>query len=241
MSKFFITGDTHGGYGGFSGEMKRFSAYEKMLDKLNKDDYLIIAGDFGFIWKAFQSDKDEERWLRYFDSFGFTTLFIDGNHENFDRLDKMEVSEFKGGKVHKISDSVYHLMRGQIYDFDGVKIFTMGGALSIDKEWRTPGISWWKQELITQKDFDEAMKNLAKVDFSVDFVITHTCPQSIVPYALNGKPYNPTWHDESCVYLQKIYEKIKFKKWYFGHWHEELLEIGDEFITLWHDIVEIKI
>ena len=68
MSRIFITGDTHGGHGGFSGEMKRFSKYEKILNSLCKDDYLIIAGDFGFIWKAFQSDADEERWIRYFNS-----------------------------------------------------------------------------------------------------------------------------------------------------------------------------
>ena len=179
MSRIFITGDTHGGWRGFEGEMARFKRFEKFEKSLCKDDYLIVAGDFGFVWNMFQSNATEERWLKYFAERKFTTLFIDGNHENFDRLNAYEVSEFKGGKVHKISESVYHLMRGQIYEIDGRKIFTLGGAMSVDKSRREPDISWWAGEAITQDDFNEAWRNLTKCDFIVDIVISHTCPRKL--------------------------------------------------------------
>ena len=45
----------------------------------------------------------------------WTTLFVDGNHENFDRLKNYPITEEWGGKVQKIYDKVYHLMRGEIY------------------------------------------------------------------------------------------------------------------------------
>lgn len=240
MARIFITGDTHGGWRGFSGELKKFEKFSHKTEKeLCKDDFLIIAGDFGFIWES-SPDKDEIRWLKYLNERNYTTLFIDGNHENFNRLNSYEVSEFHGGKVHKISESVYHLMRGQVYDFDGVRIFTLGGAMSADKDYREPNVSWWEGENITQSDIDEAMKNLAKHDFSVDFVITHTCPKFIVPRASKFLTYAKL-NDPNSVILEQIYEKIKFKRWYFGHFHETYKEIDDKFITIYNVIKEIEI
>ena len=61
-----------------------------------------------------------------------TTLFVDGNHENFTRLYNYPVEEWHGGKVHKIRDSVLHLMRGEIFEINDKKIFTFGGAKSHD-------------------------------------------------------------------------------------------------------------
>ena len=175
MSRIFITGDTHGGYKSGGRKLKEFAKRHK---NLCKDDYLIIAGDFGFIWED-EPDSNEKEWLSWFDEQKFSTLFIDGNHENFNRLNAYEISEFKGGKVHKISESVYHLMRGQIYEIDGRKIFTLGGAMSVDKSRREPDISWWAGEAITQDDFNEAWRNLTKCDFIVDIVISHTCPRKL--------------------------------------------------------------
>ena len=62
----------------------------------------------------------------------YTTLFVDGNHEKFDRLSDYPVDTWNRGKVHKIRPSVIHLMRGQIFEIDGKSIFTFGGASSHD-------------------------------------------------------------------------------------------------------------
>ena len=237
MSRIFITGDTHGGWHGFEGEMARFKKFEKFEQMLCKDDFLIIAGDFGFVWNMFQSNATEERWLRYFAKRKFTTLFIDGNHENFDRLNSYEVSEFKGGKVHKISESVYHLMRGQIYDFGGRSIFTLGGALSIDRDHRELGVSWWEDEMISQSDIATAWENLAKFDNKVDIVITHTCPRFVIPRVIKLSMADKV-DDYNSKILQDFYDKIEFKKWYFGHFHEDA-KIDDKFRVLYHDIEEV--
>ena len=50
--------------------------------------------------------------------------------ENFDRLDEMPVEMWCGGRVHRINDSVLHLMRGEAFDIAGRKVFCMGGARS---------------------------------------------------------------------------------------------------------------
>ena len=125
MNKIFITGDIHGNPTRFASR----SFFEQK--ELDKSDFVIIAGNFGLIWNKMKSAY-ERNWLDWLDKKPFTTLFIDGNHENFDRLDYLTVYDWHGGKVHKISNSVMHLMRGEIYDIAGQKIFAFGGAPSHD-------------------------------------------------------------------------------------------------------------
>lgn len=125
MNKIFITGDIHS-------DPTRLSSHSFIEQKeLDKNDFVIIAGDFGLIWDTKESSY-EKKWLDWLDKKKFTTLFIDGNHENFDRLNAMPVSDWHGGKVHKIRDSVIHLMRGEIYNINNKTIFAFGGAPSHD-------------------------------------------------------------------------------------------------------------
>lgn len=99
-------------------------------------------GDFGLVWN---DGKEDLYWRKWLADRNFTTLFIDGNHENFDLLKRYEVVEWHGGKVQFINDSIIHLMRGQVYEIDRKTIFTMGGGTSIDKQFRKPGKSWWPE------------------------------------------------------------------------------------------------
>ena len=41
-------------------------------------------------------------WLNWLDKEPFTTLFVDGNHENIARLNALPVHQWHGGKVHFI-------------------------------------------------------------------------------------------------------------------------------------------
>ncbi|MGM9646927.1 MAG: hypothetical protein ACI3YH_02205 [Eubacteriales bacterium] len=98
---------------------------------------------------------------------------VDGNHENHDAPDRYPVTEWKGGKVHRICDSVLHLMRGQIFEIDCHTLFTMGGASSHDKIFRKEGVSWWVPELPSPAEYDKALENLATHHNRVNYVITH--------------------------------------------------------------------
>ena len=71
-------------------------------------------------------------------------------------------------------------MRGRIFQIGAVTFFTFGGADSVDKQFRKEGVSWWPQERQTEEEFAEGMNNLAKHNYLVDYIITHTAPQDIV-------------------------------------------------------------
>ena len=94
-----------------------------------KDDYMIVCGDFGCVWNG---DKSDDTQLDRLEALPFTVLFVDGNHENFDALNKYPVEEWRGGKVHKIRPQVIHLIRGQMLELQDRSFFTMGGAQRYD-------------------------------------------------------------------------------------------------------------
>ena len=122
----YITGDCHADFRRFDTDI-----FPEQND-MTKDDYVIICGDFGGIWDKDKESSREKWWLDWLEAKPYTTLFVDGNHENFDRLYEYPIEEWHGGKVHKIRESVIHLMRGQVFEIDGKKIFTFGGARSHD-------------------------------------------------------------------------------------------------------------
>lgn len=167
----------------------------------------------------------------------WTTLFVDGNHENFDMLEAMPVEEWNGGKIHRVRPSVIHLMRGQVFTIRGKKIFTMGGATSIDRAQRTQGISWWPQEIPSVAEFEEGLVNLDKHGWKVDYVITHTCSirafDELSKYMI-GRIYKiPRAVEE---YLDTIEDKLDYKHWYFGHYHDDG-NFDDKHTVVYHKLI----
>lgn len=234
----YITGDTHG-------DIERFRQLESKGVILNEDDFIIVCGDFGFIY--FDDDKEQE-WLDELQEKPYTILWIDGNHENFDAINRYDAEEWNGGKIHRIRKNILHLMRGQVFNIEGKKIFTMGGAYSIDRYRRQENERYWKAELPSKDEYDEASKNLKSNDFKVDIIITHTAPTELVLKRLDPHPDS---HDgELRGVLEWVMYECEFKKWYFGHWHiDEEMEIGvkinyeekiKKFRALLNDVVEAE-
>lgn len=119
----YITGDIHGSISVAS----RFNSRNFPEGRaLTKQDYVIIVGDFGLLWA---DDAEDRFWLKWLTEKPWTTLFIDGNHENFDLLESYPVSEWNGGQVHHITPSIIHLMRGQVFEIGGKSFSPLAGRL----------------------------------------------------------------------------------------------------------------
>lgn len=222
----YVTGDIHGEIDIGKLSNKNFPEQKK----LTKNDYLIICGDFGLVW---QNSNLELYWRKWLSNKNFTTLWIDGNHENFNLLAGYKTTKKFGGDVKEISPDVYHLGRGQIFTIDGYKIFTMGGAVSQDKVYRKENISWWAAEVPSKEEMETAINNLNKVDWSVDYVFTHCAPYSI------HQKINCYYENDSVTsFLEFIYKNLNFKKWYFGHYHVDV-PINKNFVALYDNIIPI--
>ena len=218
----FLTGDTHNVV-----DIEKVVQFDD--SGLTRNDHLIILGDFGFIWTppctpesadedTYAAWREDESWLDWFEARPYTTLWIDGNHENFDLIEQYPVGKWHGGRVQRIREHVIHLMRGEVYDIDGHSFFAMGGAHSIDKAKRRPGESWWPQEVPSDEERAYAERQLAGLNWQVDYVLTHDAPSSAL------REIDPDWPyilmpDDNTDWLQSIADRLTFKRWFHGHCH----------------------
>ncbi len=215
----YITGDTHGA-------RDFYKLLSPKLSNLSKQDYVIICGDAGVLFNA----QEAPYFINLYSYLPFTVLFVDGNHENFELLNSYPIEMWNGGKVHKISDSVFHLLRGQIFSIEGKTFFTFGGALSFDKARRVKGESWWAEEMPSSDDYNEALTNLSTVNYVVDYIISHDCPKSLMKDVAEHS--DKLQHEgiivsKSNVYLEKISKKVQFQHWFFAHYHVDVLFKGN--------------
>ena len=238
----YITGDTHG-----LNDIGKLNHLTYQLDKEkffhNKKkkpiNYMIVAGDFGVLWNH-RPDEREHNLLGLYNNMPWITLFIDGNHENFYRIYDLPQVKMFNGVVGKVTNKIYHLRRGEIYDIDGKSILTFGGAYSIDRNYRMLNVSYWEEEIPSEKERLYCLDNLEKHNNEVDIIVTHTCPNHAKNIIIKrGHNLISKFEDSTVDFLDKIHNVVKFKKWYFGHFHCDIV-IDNKMRCLYHDIDEIN-
>ena len=223
----FLTGDIHGTL-----DIDKLSEKNwRSQSKLTRDDYLIILGDFGLYW---QKNENYEYLINFYKSRPYTVLWLDGNHENFSWIKKIPMVKFCGGNV-QIDDNIIHLMRGEVYNIDNKTFFVMGGAKSTDKAYRIENISWWAEEEPNLKEKNNAIRNLEKTNYKVDYILTHACPAQIskLMFGFNGNSDTERFLDlinSNCI--------GNFKQWYFGHYHQD--DSFHYYTCLYDNVVKLK-
>lgn len=231
-----LRGDTHNEIGQFSETaMPGESSW-------TKDDILIVTGDFGFVFRGEDRYISERNNLNTLAQKPYQILFIDGNHEGFPFLKAYPEEVRFGAPVRKIRDNIFWLQRGYIYNIQGHSFFAMGGAYSMDKDFRMKYFEicrepiWFEDELPVQEEYQRAISNLKEAGMSIDYILTHTAPRTIIPRIIHA---SPDMHDaELTGFLDWIYHEVSFKKWYFGHFHEDI-EINEQMIACFNQVHEL--
>ena len=197
------------------------AGFQEYLSLSKEDDWLILLGDIGL---DFENTRENKIFTDTFISLRKNIAFIDGNHENFDYLYQFPVEEWNGGMVHRLTDHIVHLMRGNIFTIEGKTFFVFGGCKSSQK-WREMGL-WYPQEEATEEEYQLAYRNLEQHHMQVDYVLTHKYEKEDVA-------------DESGLTLQAltdfIDEKVSFRCWYSGHWHENV-RIDEKHVAVYDSI-----
>ena len=212
----YITGDTHG---------KRKQILD-ILELLKSGDRLFICGDFGFIWEleGTKEFRKESKFLDRINEMGIEILFVDGNHENFDRLYEYREEVRYGNPVGVIRSNILHLKRGYVYEIDGKKYLALGGATSTDKDNRIVNISWWPEENHSYKDQTLTFEELERHGAKVDYIITHTAPHQaweLIIQAMRAQYFErrELRHTTEEKLLTEICHIVDFSEWHFGHYH----------------------
>ena len=209
-----------------------------------KDSVVIIAGDCGF---GFESPKHYEILYngKLHDRLkrnNILILCVRGNHDD---------PEYFGGS-HTISYEFLKCIPDYtVLRYAGKSILCVGGAVSVDQDWRITENSiqeklgtskrvWWPAEIPTEL----GDSGIQKLPGHVYAVISHECPISMLPVLTRGTDGVIT-EDlfesilESREFLEKILWRTKPTRWYYGHHHKSYS--GNSGTTLWRglDIMEV--
>ena len=131
-----------------------------------------------------------------FYEFEHPVFFIDGNHDNFRELNP------DAPEPHDVATNLFYIPRGYVSG----KVLFIGGAESIDKHIREPGISWFHHESLT----NEQLNRILSIDKPIEVIVSHECPEFVTGYHKA---------DSTQAKLVRVFDKFRPKLWIFGHHH----------------------
>jgi len=216
MDRIFLTGDTHADFGKLWRLHKQYNT--------TKDDIIIILGDSGLNYMSGGVARITKENLS---RLPLTVVCIHGNHEQRPECIPTynEIKWCEG--VAMIEDkypSLVFLKDGETYYINGKSFFVMGGAYSPDKEYRLAhNYPWYENEQPSENLKASVKAKLSQEKKNVDFVLTHTCPYSCIPFdSLQSNTGYEKIDYSTEFWLDEIKAMISYHCWYCGHYHIDL-------------------
>ena len=231
MGRFYITGDTHGNFNRINYFCEKF--------KTSKEDILCILGDAGINYYLNKKDYMLKQVLQ---DMPITFFCIHGNHEERPfNISTYITKKWNGGTVYYEEEfpNILFAKDGEIYNINGKSILVIGGAYSVDKEYRLlKGWSWFKDEQPNKEIVKYIEKQITK-QRHFDIVLTHTCPIKTEPRHMFLPFIDQSKVDKTTeLLLQRIADWITFDNWYFGHFHGHW--DNGKYHMLFEDYVEVE-
>lgn len=194
-------------------------------------DTIFHLGDFGYRFERDYTDAVSHALCEY----GMTLYFIDGNHDNHEYLAQLDKTHDGMGVV---ADRIYHVPRGHTWRKDRLTVLAMGGAYSIDKMYRTQGVSWWPQEVIA---YSEVRRALEGPELSYDMLFSHDAPIE-APVKRSSAYKDDPFTRTNQEYLQMLVGYMDIKTVVHGHWHQRYNAVisGVHYIGLDCDVMSWK-
>lgn len=231
---WYITGDIHGSI--------PTSKWERAIDTPHfKETAIIILGDVG---ANYYLNKKDKKFKEQLNNLGYTFYCVHGNHEERpEKIEGMKLVYDKNvdGMVYyekEYPNIKYFSIWGK-YKIDGYKTLVMGGAYSVDKEYRLINHwQWFPTEQMTAKEKYDCFNAIEHQTF--DLVLSHTCPYSWQPFDLFLPFIDQSKVDNGTEYFfEDILQNIEFTKWCYGHFHDDRWQ-NNRARMLYEDCVKLK-
>ena len=228
----YYTGDIHGQKYEIERFCKRF--------KPTKDDTIVILGDVAANYSRDERDTELKQALNKLKP---TILCIHGNHEIRPwNIPTYKTKIWNGGTVWYEEEypSVLFAKDGEIYDLEGIRHIAIGGAYSVDKNYRLlHGLAWWPDEQPSEETKRRVERLLDVRGWQMDLVLTHTCPLRYKPLeALKPDLDQSTVDSTTEEWMDEIELRLRYARWYCGHFHTD--KTVGRLRILFREIVELE-
>jgi predicted phosphodiesterase len=172
---------------------------------------IIQCGDWG-LWSHYEDG------IKYLDQVneacrrdGVKFYVVGGNHEHWDHWDWFVANMPKTYHGFAMVRSHINLApRVHYWGWEGKKFLMVAGAVSVDKQWRVEGESWWRNEEIT----DEMVASIPET--KVDYFISHDCSNR-TPWKGRLKPDMDSLANRQRI--DEILKKSQPEMHFHGHMH----------------------
>lgn len=184
---------------------------------------IIILGDAGVNWNLDHTDQEVKYYLS---SLGYRFYLVRGNHEerpeNISNIHIWYDKEIDNNVyIEDEFPSIRYLIDGTEYNFNDYHTLVLGGAYSVDKEYRIQNNwNWFQQE---QLSAEERISIFHKTqNYSYDIVLSHTCPYTWRPTELFLPSIDQSTVDTSTEeWLEYCSYNMWWDSWYWGHYHKD--------------------
>lgn len=211
---WYVTGDIHG-------EFSRAKSFEGLEN-------VIVLGDFGANYFGADDWKDK-KFKKKFNSLGTQFYIVRGNHEarpqNIYTIKKVwDESVQNYVYVEPEYPNIHYFMDYGIYFCGGYRCAVIGGAYSVDKDYRLQnGLKWFSDEQLTEDEMKDCMHTISGGYY--DFIFSHTCPLRFEPTDLFLDFIDQSTVDNTMEkFLDEIYTHTSYNAWCWGHFHSDRLE-----------------
>lgn len=224
IKKWIIIGDTHGA------NTQVIRRARKMYPNLLPNEIgLIILGDAGFNCGR---PEEDAKWKKIANKIGVQVYCVRGNHDQHPKYINENGYCFSKGFDENTQGLVYqqekypnikYFLDGHEYIIDGLRALVIGGAYSIDKNYRLENNMFWEpHEQLTEEEMKDISETFEGEHFNL--ILSHTCPLSWQPKDLFLTFINQKEVDNSMeAWMEKFRSLITFDMWYFGHYHHDRL------------------
>lgn len=214
MSKFAgarplaVVGDVHGAYGWMRTVVK--SAAREGVQTV------IQVGDLGLDWPGAMRGRLEQRLNRLLIEHEMDLICSPGNHDNMTAISTLPVQD--DGLITWRSN-IKILPKGGRTVIEGLRIGGLGGAMSIDRAWRTLGRNLWADEEPTREQAEQLVAG-----GPIDVLIAHDAPMGVpVRSSINPPAELVEQANQTRILLREVVDRLAPRHVLCGHWHQRVI------------------
>jgi len=221
--RFLFVGDTHS-----HKDLDKLRSPKVSQLGLGRRDALIHLGDMGAPWRA-----DWDQVLAWWQELPMKVIVCLGNHENYGWIMRQPLIRRFGCRGFDLGGNIFAPLPGETATLGGKRFWFYPGGLSIDFFWRQLGVDVFPEELLTKPRAEEIIADYFK-HRTPDYLISHDGPRSFVEaqfgFSLRVPPESYYEHMKTAPHsrahpafmLDRIYAQGRYKKWFFGHHHQDV-------------------